>query len=301
MRRPILVLALLALLALPGAALAAPAKIGPRASAVSAAGVATVQAANPTRYVLRGTAAVTVGTRTIAKRTVRLPALSVTTIGLRFDAAAQRRLRAAGGRARVTLRLRRAGGSRTTARRSLTIRVPSRAQPPAPDAGPAPAPADPGPPTGTPSAPSPNVPPATPPASDRWVGRMGGEGPYDDLELTVAGGQLQITKAPTVPVFCFEMGGQLRKALSLELFDAPGPWTIGTDELVTKLGIAVNQIVTAGERSLNFKVTGTALQPGLLTGTLGMSFSDSRYDIFTNRITFTNCSGAQSFEAVPAL
>ena len=31
-----------------------------------------------------------------------------------------------------------------------------------------------------------------------------------------------------------------------------------------------------------------------------MSFVDSRYDIFANTITFIDCAGAQSFEAVPA-
>ena len=72
---------------------------------------------------------------------------------------------------------------------------------------------------------------------------MGTEGPYDDLELTVTGGQLQITKAPFVPVSCFEMGGA-SGSLSFELFAAPGPWTIGTDGLVAKQGIAVNQLVS---------------------------------------------------------
>ena len=142
--------------------------------------------------------------------------------------------------------------------------------------------------------------PPAPPATGRWVGRMGTEGPYDDLELTVAGGKLQITKAPTVPVSCFEMGGAYRSALSFELFDAPGPWTIGTDEHVAKEGIAVNQLVGGGARGITYKVTGTTQEPGRVAGTLGMSFFDSKYDVFTNRITFINCAGAQSFEAVPA-
>ena len=55
----LILLAFLCVLVLPAAALAAPAKISPRASAVSDAGVATVEVANPNRYVLRGTAKVT--------------------------------------------------------------------------------------------------------------------------------------------------------------------------------------------------------------------------------------------------
>ena len=129
---------------------------------------------------------------------------------------------------------------------------------------------------------------------------MGTEGPYDDFELTLAGGKLQITKAPVVPVSCFENGGSYRSALSFEIFDAAGPWTVGTDGSVAKQGIAVNQLVSSGAKTITYKVTGTALGGGRVTGTLGMSFVDSKYDVFTNRITFVNCAGAQSFEAVPA-
>ena len=273
----LILLALLGVLILPAAALAAPAKISPRASAVSAAGVATVEVANPNRYALRGTAKVTVRARTVAARKVRLPRLSVTTIKLRFDRQAVAALRDAAGRATIKLRLRRPGGRRSTARRRLTLRVPA----------------------GAPQAPAPGGRPA-PPASSRWVGRMGTEGPYDDLELTVTGGQMQITKAPVVPVSCFEMGGSYRSSLSFELFDAPGPWTVGTDGPVAKQGIAVNQLVGGGARTINYKVTGATQLVDRVAGTLGMSFADSKYDIFTNTITFINCAGSQSFEAVPA-
>jgi hypothetical protein len=47
-------------------------------------------------------------------------------------------------------------------------------------------------------------------------------------------------------------------------------------------------------------VTGSAQQADKVSGTLGMSFSDSHYDVFTATITFINCAGSQSFEAVPA-
>jgi hypothetical protein len=278
-------LALLAVLALPGAALAAPVKVSPTASAVSEAGTATVEVANSSRHALRGTAKVTVGRRTVVKRRVALAKRSVTTVKLRFGRAGLDALRAAKGRATIKLALRRSGGRRTTARRTLTLRLPaSTPQAPAP---PAPAPG-----TGA------GAPP--PPVSGVWAGRMGTEGEYDDFTLTVAGGQLQITQAPVVPVSCFEMGGAYRSAISFELFDAVGPWTIGTDGLVAKQGIAVNQLVSAGARTINYKVLGTSQEAGRIAGTLGMSFSDSRYDIFTNTITFINCAGEQSFEAVPA-
>jgi hypothetical protein len=277
MKRLIL-LAVLGLLTLPGTALAAKAKISPRAVTVSAAGAATVEVANPNRYALKGTAKVTVRGRSIAKRKVRLPKRSVTGVKLRFGRQAVTALRDAGGRATLKLALRRPGGRRSAARRTLTLRVPA--------AAPAPAPA----PGGQP----------TPPASSRWAGRMGTEGPYDDFEFTVTNGQMQITKPAMVPVSCFENGGADRSALSFELFDAPGPWTIGTDGLVAKQGIAVNQLVSGGMRTINYKVTGASQQADKVTGTLGMSFSDSKYDVFTATITFINCAGSQSFEAVPA-
>jgi len=78
-------LALLALLVLPAAALAAPVKISPHASALSQAGVATVEVANPNRYALRGTASVAVRGRTVAGHKVRLAKRSVTSVKLRFD------------------------------------------------------------------------------------------------------------------------------------------------------------------------------------------------------------------------
>jgi hypothetical protein len=331
MRRLILaVLALLSVLALPAAAHAGPVKIGPRASAVSPAGVTTIEAANSSRHVLRGSVTVTVAGRKVASRSVRLGTLSVTSVSLRLDARALDALRAAGGRARITLRVRRAGGRATTARRSLTLRLPSGTQPgpgtpgapagspapggPAPGSPPAGTPGTPStgpgtPPAGTPGTPpagtpsAPGTPPAGPagtPSSNTWVGRMGTEGPYDDLELTAAGGQLVFTKPPLVPVLCLENGGAYRSALSFEPFDAPGPWTVGTDGSVAKSAISTNQLVMAGARSITYKVEGTAQEAGRITGKLGMSFFDSRYDIFTNKITFTNCFGSQSFEAVPA-
>jgi hypothetical protein len=280
-------LAILGVLVLPGAALAAPVKISPRASAITKAGVTTVEVANPNRYALRGTASVTVRGRTVVKRKVRLAKRSVANVRLRFNRQAVAALNDAAGRATIKLRLRRPGGRKSTARRTLTVRVTPGAQqqPPA---------------TATPAPGSSGGGQPTPPVSNRWVGRMGSEGPYDDLELTVANGQIQITKGPFVPVSCFEMGGSYRSSLSFELFDAPGPWTIGTDGLVAKQGLAVNQLVGSGLRTINYKVTGSTQQAGALAGTLGMSFSDSKYDIFTNTITFINCAGTQSFEAVPA-
>jgi hypothetical protein len=270
----------------PGAALAKPPKISPHASAVSEAGVATVEVANPNRYALRGTASVTVGARTIFRGSVRLAKLSIKTIRLRFRPSALEALRAADGRARLALRVRRPGGRKTTARRRLTLRLPSGGT-----QTPAPAPGTGG--NGGGSNPA-------PPTSNRWVGRMGTAGPYDDLALTLAGGQIQITKAPFVPVSCFENGGSYRSSISFELFAAPGPWTVGADGSIAKQGIAVNQLVSSGARTITYKVTKTAQQAGRVTGTLGMSFFDSKYDVFTNTILFINCAGAQSFEAVPA-
>jgi hypothetical protein len=281
-------LALLAVIALPSTAQAARVKIGPRASAVSETGVSTIKVTNPNRYALRGNAAVTVDGRTVATRSVRLPRKSVTSVALRFNEKAMDALRAAEGRATISLRLRRRGGGRSTARRTLTLRVGS-----GPQQGPAPAP--PAPPTG-----SPNTTPPAPAGPTRWVGRMGTEGTYDDLELTVNGAQMEITKRPLITILCLELGSPYGSALSFELFDAPGPWTIGTDGELVKEGFAVNSLVGSGLRTITYKVTGTAQQAGRITGKLGMSFSGSRYDYSSGTLTIISCSGSPAFEAVPA-
>jgi hypothetical protein len=281
MRRTLL-LALLAVLALPAAAHAAKVKIAPTASAVSDSGVATVEVANTTRNVLRGSAKVAVEGRTVSSRTVRLPKRSVSVVRLRFKQDAMSALRDAGGRATLKLKLRGKGG-KAGAKRKLTLSLPTGDQPAPPAPG-----GDKG--GGDPA----------PPASGRYLGRMGDEGAFDDFEATVSNGQIEITKPPFVPVACFEMGGYLRNALSLELFDVPGPWTIGTDAIIEKQGIAVNQLVSSGARTINYKLEKSSQTAGKVTGTLGMSFFESKYDIFSNTIYFVNCSGAQSFELVPA-
>jgi hypothetical protein len=128
---------------------------------------------------------------------------------------------------------------------------------------------------------------------------MGTEGPYDDLELTVAGGQLQITKAPTVPVSCMENGGAYRSRCPSSCGRAGSldPWRRRARRQAGHRGQPARE---RGRAHHEFKVTGAAQEPGRVTGTLGISFSDSKYDVFSNTITFVNCAGSQSFEAVPA-
>ena len=235
----------------------------------------------------------------------------MTELALRLDGKALAAVKAAGGRATIALKLRRSGGKKVTARRTLTLRTASgdssssssNGSSSGTPAGKAPAAqGNRGAAPGTAPAQQQVAPPAppAPPASNKWTGRMGTEGAYDDIEFTVDNGQMQITKVTTVPVMCFENGGSYSSALSFELFDATGPWTIGTDGLVEKKGIAVNQLVSGGERTMNYKVTNTAQTADKVTGTLGMSFFHSKYNVFTNTITFINCSGSQSFEAIPA-
>jgi hypothetical protein len=293
MRRaaPPALLAALAALVLPAPALGAQVKINPRATAVSPAGATTVQVSNPTRHALSGRATMTVGRRTIATRSVRLGRRSVTRVRLRFDRNGLVALQRARGRATLTLRVRRSGGRTTTVRRTLTLRSAGGAGPGGPT-GQAP--------TGggsTGAAPPPA--PAAPP-SNRWIGRLGTEGTPGDLELTVVDGQMHITKPFMLPVTCFEIGGAYRMSLSLELFDAPGPWAIGTERSESKQAVAVNQLVTGSPRTITYTVAETAQAAGQLSGRFRMSFSHSTYDFFTNSITFINCSGTSAFEAVPA-
>ena len=279
MDRRLALLPVLAVLAVPAAAQAAPVKISPKPATVSASGAASVEVANSGRSALRGVATVTAAGRTVASRRVRLARRSITAVKLRFGDAALTTLRATSGRATLKLALRKGA-----VRRTLTFRVPAKPGDPAPTPAPGnPGPADP-----------------KPPASNTWTGRLGTEGAYDDLEFTLTDGTIQITKTPLVPVYCFEMGGQFRNALSFEPFAVAGPWSLGSDGLVEQSGIAVNQLVSAGSRGISYKLTETARSATTVTGKLGISYFDSKYDIFTNKIWFVNCSGSQSFEAVSA-
>jgi hypothetical protein len=298
LRTRTLSLALLAALALPAAAQAAPAKISPNPVDVTPAGVAPVEVANPNGYALSGKATVTIAGRTVASRSVRLPKRSVSVVKLRLANAVT-------NRATITMKLRRAGARRaTTARRTVTLNIDgatvnSAPQGQAPSTG-GPATAKAQAPAKTAPAPAPAAAPA-PPASNKWVARMGTEGAYDDFEFTLDNGQMTITKQALVPVSCMENGGSYRIAVSLEVFDAGGPWTIGTNGLVAKQGVAVNQLVNSGQKTINYKVEETSQSAGKVTGKLGMSFSDSKLNILDNySITFINCWGTQSFEAIPA-
>jgi hypothetical protein len=301
-RHRLSLLTALAVLAVPAAAQAKPVKIGPKPTSVASAS-ATIEVANPNRTALRGSASVLAGGTTAAKRAIRLRKRSVTDLTLRFDARGVEALRAAGGRATVKLALRR-GGRRYAAKRTMTLRLATggSGQSPAPGGGAQPGGDGTTPVPGGGSTPAPGGGGSQPAASSsRWAGRMGTEGAYDDLEFTLIDGNITITKTPLVPVYCFENGaGHYGNALSFEPFVVTGPWSLGGDESIEQSGIAVNRLVSSGSRGITYKVGETARSGDTVTGKLGMSFFDSKYDIFTNQIWFVNCSGSQSFEAIPA-
>ena len=309
MRRPIL-LALLALLVLPGASFAAAkAKISPNPETVSAAGVVSIEAANPTSRALRGKATIAAAGRTIASKTVRLPKRSVAEIRLRLGAKALAALRSAGSqRVTVKLRLRRSGGAFKTATRKLTLRAASGAAG-AGGGAKSPTPVSPsGQMPGSSNGPNgqsgSTPPPPPPPPSNRWVGRMGTEGPYDDLAFTLEGGKITLTKSPLVLTSCLESGASNGLRTSYEPFVVAGPWTLGGNELVSQMGIASNPLVGSGERTINYRVRDTVEQPGKVTGVLSMSYFDSRLVPMPYptpwKSVYVNCAGTQGFEAVPA-
>ena len=304
-RHRLALLTALAVLAVPAAAEASPVKIGPEPSSVSAKS-ATIEVANPNRYAVRGTATVLAGGTTAARRTVKLRKRSVTDVTLRFGAAGLAAVRAAGGRATVKLSLKRAGGKKLTAKRTLTLRLSGAgtggSSNPAPGGGTGGGSTGGtgGGATGGSGGSTPGGGSQQPAPTNKWAGRMGTEGAYDDLEFTLIDGQITITKTPLVPVYCFENGaGHYGNALSFEPFVVTGPWTLGADESAQQSGIAVNRLVSSGSRSITYKMTETAATATTVTGKLGMSFFDSKYDIFANQIWFVNCSGSQSFEAIP--
>ena len=306
-RHRLALLTALAVLAVPAAAEASPVKIGPEPSSVSAKS-ATIEVANPNRYAVRGTATVLAGGTAAARRTVN----AAQALGHRRHAALRRRRPPPQRR-----------GGRPRDREALAqARLREEAH------GEAHADAAPVRPHGRQLEPRPGrrdrrrldrrhrrrrdrrlrqldrrrlrrwaAAPSSPP---RRTSGPAAWGTYDDLEFTLIDGQITITKTPPVPVYCFENGaGHYGNALSFEPFVVTGPWTLGADESAQQSGIAVNRLVSSGSRSITYKMTETAATATSVTGKLGMSFFDSKYDIFANQIWFVNCSGSQSFEAIP--
>jgi hypothetical protein len=281
-------LILIAALAIPAAAEAAPVKVK---SAGVDAGTLSVTAANPNGHVLRGSANVIAGQQIIASKTVKLGKRATKTLKFKLADGALDALRTSKGRATVALKLRRAGGKASTVKRSFTLALGKAA--PKPPAAPQPN----GIPTVTPTTAAPTT---TTPAV-RWVGRMGTEGAYDDFELTLNGAQITLTKTPLVPVTCAENGDDYDMATSFEPFAVAGPWTVGTDGAVDQQGGSVNPLAGSSARTITYKVTETAMDTTKITGKLGMTYFWSRPDIFDlYKTIFINCFGTQSFEAVPA-
>ena len=201
-----------------------------------------------------------------------------TAVKLRFGDAALTTLRSTRGRATLKLALRKAA-----ARRTLTFRLPGsraiRLRPP---------------------------PRATRPLPTRSrrlehrTGRMGTEGAYDDLEFTLDGDQIRFTKTPLVPATASRWAASSETRSRSSRSSSPARGASGSDGLVEQSGIAVNQLVSPGSRGISYKLADTARTATTVTGKLGVSYFDSKYDIFANKIWFVNCSGSQSFEAVPA-
>ena len=129
---------------------------------------------------------------------------------------------------------------------------------------------------------------------------MGSEGAFDDLELTIENGQMTLTKTPLINVLCAEAGGSYDSAFSLEPFIAPGPWNIATGGEVQQPGVSGNTLVGSGERTITYKVGPVTQAADKVTGTLGISFSGSKFNIFDSTFSFINCSANPTFEAIPA-
>ena len=100
MDRRLALLPLLAVLVVPASASAASVKVGPKPSSISASS-ATIEVANPTKHVLRGTATVTAGGAKAASRSVKLGKRSVSDVTIRFGSAGVAAVRRSSSRSSV--------------------------------------------------------------------------------------------------------------------------------------------------------------------------------------------------------
>jgi hypothetical protein len=262
--------AALGLLALPTSALAAPAKIG-GAAAVSPAGVASVKVKNPNRYTLKGSVALISGQQLLASRKVKIKPHKTVTTKLRLSSGALGVLRAGGMRATVAARLARGKRKPKLIRKSLKLT--------------------------TGGAGGQGGGGGITPAGNRWTATTSSGATFP---MTLDGNDLRVAQQPLQPVSCSEIGGQYRVALSSEPFDLLGPWALGNqDGTQTQQVPRVNTLVTGGARTVTYRLK-SSRAGNQITGSLIQSFSDSKYDVFTNKITFVNCAGTLNFTAVPA-
>lgn len=280
----------IAALAVPATAQAADPQV--TSASLSDGGVLAVGVKNPNRHALSGSVNVIAGQQIVASRSVKLGTRAAKRLTWTLEEGAVDAIRTAKGRTTVALKTRRKGGKARTVRRTFTLKLPKTS--PVPAGQPAPG--------GSAAQPGAGVPAAPAGGPQRYVGRLGTEGAYDDFELTRDGATFTLTKPALLPTTCSKLGGDYAVAASVELFDAVGPWTIGTDGQIAKPGsVAVNPLVTSGARTITYTVRGSAVTAsGAVTGTLGMSFSDPKVDVFTGNLYFVNCAGTQGFEAVPA-
>ncbi len=273
-------LAALGLLAVAPPALAAPAKLagGP----VSAAGATTVTITNPNRHSLKGTVSLVSGRAKLASRRVALKPRRSKRYALKLSAAGLRALNAKGSLpTMITARLARGKGKARRYRRAIVLKAAGANQ-----VGGAPV-------TGTPGAGQ----PVGGGAANSWLATTSTGATFP---LTVEGGKVTLTQAAQQPVSCSEIGNLYRVALSTELFDLTGPWDLGNqDGTQTQQVPRVNTLVTSGARTVTYRLK-TARTGNQIDGSLIQTFSDSRYDIFTNRVYFINCAGTLNFTAVPA-
>ncbi len=258
--------------------------IGGGAVTVSKKRVASIEITNPNAYAVKGALSLTAGKLKLGKAKVSLAASARKSLKVKLSAKAMRKLRKLRKlRATATAKVKGPIGKAGVSRKKLTLKAPARKKKPAarkPSGG--------------------GGGGQTPGASNRWVARKGSTGAYDDFAFTLNGDNITLSKQTMLFVSCFEMGGSYRSSSSLELFNLLGPWKLGNQTTTqTKRSIAVNQLVSSGERTITYKMTSTR-SGNKITGKRTMSFSDSKYNPFTNAITFINCSGTESYEAIPA-
>jgi hypothetical protein len=256
--------------------------VGGGAVTVSRKGVALIALTNPNGYAVKGSLSLAAGKLKLGKGKVSLAARANGRVRVKLSKKALRRLRTRRRlRATATAKVTGPVGKAGVTRKKLTLKAPARkrkrrAAPPSGGGG-----------------------GQTPAAGNRWVARKGTSGAYDDFRFTLGAGNITLTQPTLLFVSCFEMGGAFRSSSSFESFNLLGPWALGNQSTTRQQrSRAVNQLVSSGERTITYKMTSTR-SGDRITGKLTMSFSDSKYNPFTNAITFINCSGTQSYEAIP--
>ena len=111
--------------------------------------------------------------------------------------------------------------------------------------------------------------PALPRAANRWAGRMGTEGAYDDLEFTLIGGRSRSPRPRSSPSTASRWAASTATRSPSSRSSWPARGRSAPTAASQQSGIAVNQLVSRGSRGITYKIEEIARTGDTVTASSG--------------------------------